>query len=99
MSNEFTKLAVRYPVRCSLATGGLFAVILVAVYRAHPAVGLGGGVLFAVANWVIWRPGGVGRRVERDVGDEPVNSKEIVKFVLVTVVLTGLVVLVYWLVG
>lgn len=98
MSNEFTKLAVRHTVGYSLATGALLAVLLVGVFRLHVVAGLVGGVLFAVANWVVWRPGGFLRRRAPEIGEHAVNAKEIVKFAVVTVVLTGLVVLVYWLV-
>lgn len=99
MSNEFTKLAFRHPVGYSLTTGGLLTVLSLVVFRLHPWISLLAGVLFAVANWVTWRTGGIGRRLERDVGEEAVKTKEIVKFVFITVVLTGLVVLAYWLVG
>lgn len=98
MSNDFTKLAVRHPVGYSLATGGLVAVLVLGVFRLHPAIALVIGMVVGLVNWVTWRPGGIGRRLEGDVGEEPVNKKEIFKFVAITVVLTGLVVLAYGLV-
>jgi hypothetical protein len=96
--NEFTKLAVRHPVGYALGSGGVVAVLLLVVFRLHPAISLGVGAFLALINWVVWRPGGIARRREGEVGNEPVNSRGIVKFVVVTVVLTGLVVLAYWLV-
>ncbi len=95
MSNEFTKLAVRHPVGYSLASGGVLAVIALAVFRLHPAIALAVGALFAVVNGILWRPGGIARRHEGEIGDEAVNMKEIFKFLVVTLILTGLVVLVY----
>ncbi len=95
MSNEFTKLAVRHPVGYSLASGGVLVVLVLVVFRLHPAIAFVVGALGGLFNWALWRPGGFGRGHEGEVGDEPVNWKEIVKFVVVTVVLTGLVVLVY----
>ncbi len=99
VSNEFTKLAVRHPVGYSLASGGVLVVLVLVVFRLHPAIAFLVGALGGLVNWALWRPGGLGRRHEGEVGDEPVKWKEIVKFVVVTVVLTGLVVLVYALAG
>jgi hypothetical protein len=95
MSNEFTKLAVRHPAAYSLGNGGVLSVIALAVFRLHPAIALAVGALFALVNWTLWRPGGIARRRESEIGDEPVRMREIVKFLVVTLVLTGLVVLVY----
>ncbi len=73
-------------------------VLVLVVFRLHPAIAFLVGALGGLVNWALWRPGGLGRRHEGEVGDEPVKWKEAVKFVLVTMVLTGLVVVVYALV-
>jgi hypothetical protein len=97
VSNEFTKLAVRHPVGYSLGSGGVLVVIALTVFRLHPAIAFAVGLLLALFNWTLWRPGGFGRRHEGEVGDEPVQLREIVKFVVLTMVLSGLMFLVYWL--
>lgn len=98
MSNEFTKLAVRYPVGYALANGMLVVVLCVVVFRVPAVVGVAVGTLFAVVTWAVWRPGGLARRTRADVGDGSVKWKEILKFVVPTVLLILLQVLVYSLV-
>jgi hypothetical protein len=103
--NEFTKLAVRYPVRTALASGAFLVVISTLEISRRKGFAIGAwwglslGAAFAVIQWVLWRPGGWGPRHEPDVGDEPVNWTPIVQTFILTAVLTVLMILAYLLAG
>ncbi len=81
MPNDFGKLATRHTAAYALITGALVAVFLAAV-GASPALAAGAGGTLSVLTWILWRKGGVARRMEPD-NEEPVDWSNVAKFVLV----------------
>ncbi len=91
MANEFTKLAVRHPVSYAVGAGAVFTVVLLTVFRAHPGASVAFGVAFGLANWVVWRPGGLAARNEKDVPGDPVRTAVIIRSAVIGAVIFGIV--------
>lgn len=97
MPNEFTKLVTRHTIAYSLVVGVIVAVVLLGIYRLEAILGVAGGALFALGNWVVWRPGGLGRRIEKDIPDGPIDVKTILQAIGLAVLFAIPAFLVIWL--
>lgn len=97
MANEFTKIAARYPFRYSLVVGVFVVVIFTTIYQFPLIAGLVSGLLFTIANWLIWRPGGLLRRREKHIPEGPINMRAILPAVAIGVAMFCLVFGVIWL--
>ena len=75
--NEFTKIAVRWPVTYSLIVGAVVGIVGAAGFG--PWAGISGGLAFAAITWFFWRPGGPGTNRERRRGlsDDRVNWRKV----------------------
>ncbi len=91
MANEFTKLAVRHPVSYAVGVGVIFTVLLLTIFGAHPGASVVFGVVFGVANWILWRPGGLAARSQKDVPEGPVRTGMITRSVVIGAAIFGVV--------
>ena len=79
--NEFTKLALRYPVAYGAANRLLLAVLMVFISRTSVMLATVVGALFGAAVWWLRRPTGLATRRERYDGS-PVNAIRVLRLVL-----------------
>lgn len=78
---------------------GIFVVVVfTTIYRFPLFVGLVRGLLFAVVNWLFWRPDGVLRRREKEIPEGPVDMKSILQSVAIGVAMLLLAFEIIWLV-
>jgi hypothetical protein len=95
MPNEFTKLAERHTGWYSLASGLAMSLIAFGLIRTGPVFAVLIGLAFAAMTYVLWRRGGLFRRIEGEVGDEPIKVRQVVAFLAFVVLFSAVSVVIY----